>query len=926
MTRNTAMGDGLGSRKSVGYDRGVEAKNTQKTDARRAKADQAAAEALRPGPLIRWHGLLASAVVIAAAALAYNNSYRCVWALDDFDSILHNQKVRAFSKFDQRSLWDRFEDALQSVPNTSVSGRPLVSLTLALNYRLAEAKAQAYDNDRPHSPDTGRGFAGLTGYNIETYHVVNLLIHIVAALLLLGVVRRTLVTYRLKPFFGPVAATVVAAAITVLWTVHPLQTESVTYVIQRLEAVVAIFMLASLYCVIRGRHAASMARRYVWYVLAVIMSLLGMASKEVAAIMPLLIVVYDMIFLRPKFAESTNRLVAIGPSLLMLISSGLVVFGCYKLLLAIHKGEAGGVLAFGAILMVALPLLGGSIWHLLKLKGEQPQERNLTVGVHVALALTVFLFGFLWSTGPRDETAGFSDNMMKLIGPIPYGLTQPEVITQYLKLTFYPADQCLDYAWPLAARNNALGELSYAELDRIIPYGILILVLLVASVVALWKAPVMGFLGAWFFIILAPTSSFIPLADLIFEHRMYMPLAAIIALVVGGAFVLGRMLLGGGAALTPGRDDSAAGAAPPVVELKAAPAPVLPVGIGVSLVIVAAAILTMVTWERNEVYAKDANIYQDTVNKRPTNARAHSNLGYCLANESNKIDADARALELAGKPQEAAQKHAEAAAMFERAMNQFANAIRLDPNFHDAYHNRAVLRAQKGQFDMAEADFRAAIRIYPRHFRAHNGLAGILANKGDNAGAEAEYKESIRWFPDFLDAHVNYSMLLERLGRHAEAMLHLSEAVRINAKHAEAYHMMASILLNQGKEQEACAVMAQCIALRPDFVPVRLNLAWVLAVSANPAVRNPQAAAMALGDVMKIPGADRDIEALRVAAAVAAANGKFPDAVAAASQCVNIAQQANAPQQFLAAVRGQLNEYQQGRPLVIQSQPQQPAN
>ena len=90
---------------------------------------------------------------------------------------------------------------------SGLSGRPILSLSLALNYALG-------------------------GYKVFGYHVFNLAVHILAALALYSIVRRTLLCERLKKRFGNYAA-VLAWIIAAIWLVHPVQTESVTYIIQR---------------------------------------------------------------------------------------------------------------------------------------------------------------------------------------------------------------------------------------------------------------------------------------------------------------------------------------------------------------------------------------------------------------------------------------------------------------------------------------------------------------------------------------------------------------------------------------------------------------------------------------------------------------------------------------------------------------------
>ena len=139
--------------------------------------------------------------------------------------------------------------------------------------------------------------------NVWGYHAVNLAIHVLAAWTLFGVTRRTLLLPPLHYRFG-LAATPLALAVAMLWTLHPLQTEAVTYVIQRTEALAGLFYLLVLYCVVRG---AMSTRSIFWYIAATVSCLLGMATKEVMATAPLLVLLYDRTFLAGSFREALRR-------------------------------------------------------------------------------------------------------------------------------------------------------------------------------------------------------------------------------------------------------------------------------------------------------------------------------------------------------------------------------------------------------------------------------------------------------------------------------------------------------------------------------------------------------------------------------------------------------------------------------------------
>ena len=157
----------------------------------------------------------------------------------------------------------------------TVSGRPVLNLSLALNYAAS-------------------------GYGAWSYHALNLAIHLAAALVLFGIVRRTLErTGHPRPLGS-------ALAIALIWAVHPLTTEAVTYVVQRAESLMGLFYLVTLYCFIRGAGAGGeepgSKSRPSWLGLSWLACLLGVGTKEVMVSAPVAVLLYDRTFLAGSWA------------------------------------------------------------------------------------------------------------------------------------------------------------------------------------------------------------------------------------------------------------------------------------------------------------------------------------------------------------------------------------------------------------------------------------------------------------------------------------------------------------------------------------------------------------------------------------------------------------------------------------------------
>src|SRR6516225_7891086 len=205
---------------------------------------------------------LAALLLLALAALAaYHNSFSGPFIFDDTRSIVVNPDTRHLAT------------TLRGDPQINPS-RPLLRVSLWINYALG-------------------------GQEVRGYHVLNLVLHLLAAWTLWALARRMLESPALRDRYGQ-QAWGLALAIALLWTVHPLQTESVTYVVQRTEVLAGWFYLLTLYSVARSASAAGW-RVSAWSVAAVVSCLLGMASKETVATAPLLTLAMDRIFYAPSW-------------------------------------------------------------------------------------------------------------------------------------------------------------------------------------------------------------------------------------------------------------------------------------------------------------------------------------------------------------------------------------------------------------------------------------------------------------------------------------------------------------------------------------------------------------------------------------------------------------------------------------------------
>jgi Flp pilus assembly protein TadD len=343
--------------------------------------------------------------------------------------------------------------------------------------------------------------------------------------------------------------------------------------------------------------------------------------------------------------------------------------------------------------------------------------------------------------------------------------TEAGVIVHYLRLCFWPRPLVIDYFdWPIAL-----------WLTDALVSGALVVVLLGATVWALRRRPWLGFLGAWFFILLAPTSSFLPsVGEVAAERRMYLPSAAVVTMAVVGAFVLGKRLF------------------------------YKPQGVALGCVAAGAVVVlfTSMTIQRNQDYRSDATIWQDAVEKRPNNPRAHNNLGLALAQ--------------AGRLPE--------------AISHYEQALGIQPDFAEAHNNLALALVHLGRLREAIEHWEQAVRIKPDYVEARNNLGLALAQAGRLPEAISHYEQALRVDPDFAEAHCNLGNALFQAGKLQEAIGQYQQALRIKVDYAEAHYNLGVVLERLGQVQEAVGHYEQALRLRPDFVQAQKALVRARAV------------------------------------------------------------------------------------------------
>ncbi|NVN98791.1 MAG: tetratricopeptide repeat protein [Geobacteraceae bacterium] len=452
--------------------------------------------------------------ILLLGFLAYSNTFTSPFIFDDLPNISANPLVRDFS--------------LHAIRDAFTTRRGVGIVTFQLNYLLAKD-------------------------SVVFYHLTNLLIHLgnsILVLLLLRLMLKT-ATYGAPKGGGSQASFPLPFFVALLFAVHPLQTQAVTYIIQRFASLATLFYLLAVFTYLKARveqkesGRAFTARSLVFMCVTALSAFLAVNTKEIAFTIPAAIVLTELVF----FGASPRKLSLIG-------------FG-------------------GVSLLAAL---------LIKLS---------TYGTSVLTAL-------------NDAT-----RVQSIASRTDYMFTQFRVIVTYIRLIFFPANQRVEYDYPLLK----------SFLDWRVFCSFLLIVLLIGLAGYLLKSDadrtspyrrIAAFGILWFFLTLSIESSFIPIIDLIFEHRVYLPMFGALTTIISLVSILAEKSGFGLARLC-------------------------------RVLFLIAIIFGGATFARNSVWGSELSLWTDNVAKSPQSGRAWHHLGAAYIskrNPSEALAATVRSIEL----------------------------------------------------------------------------------------------------------------------------------------------------------------------------------------------------------------------------------------------------------------------------------------
>jgi len=374
------------------------------------------------------------------------------------------------------------------------------------------------------------------------------------------------------------------------------------------------------------------------------------------------------------------------------------------------------------------------------------------------------------------------ESLMTTTYPEPYYfLTQVRIMMTYIRLSFIPINQNLEYDYPLT---KSLLDLPFLA-------SLLVLVIILIAAFKLFKRyRVISFSIFWFFITILPESSLIHVKKtFIFEHWLYLPLAGYSLFLASTTYqLLGKKNFKSMAALL--------------------------------LVVVMA--YSALTYARNFLWKDEFTLWGDTIRKSPQMPRPYLILGEAYDAKGEHDEAISnynKALKFI--PDNAHPYNSRGIAYaakgdYDMAILDYERAIGLDPKFAEAYNNRGVSYAGKGDYDRAISDYDKAIQMIPILAHAYNNRGIAYAAKGNFVRAISDYDKAIELNPIYVEAYDNRGAIYFNEGAYDKAISDFSKAIQLHRNDLEAYQARASIYNKTGEYDKAILDYDKIIQIKPD--------------------------------------------------------------------------------------------------------------
>ena len=613
--------------------------------------------------------------------LIYSNTFHSDFVFDDEIYIIQNPAIKDFSYFlDPLKVLDltQFTGDFTYAFITRIAGY----FTFALNYHFH-------------------------GLDVTGYHVVNLLIHIINALLVYFLIRLIFET----PFFSDITMGhtssplltpgVFALCSALIFVSHPVQTQAVTYIIQRWTSLATLFFLLSIFAYVKSRLSGLRPVKYTLYAVSFISALAAMLVKEISFTLPVMIALIEFFLFQGEYRK---RVLALAPFFLTM-------------------------LVIPSALFIA--------------KGDFSLE-DISDSLHTL--------------------ASFPD-----VSRTDYLFTQFRVIVTYIRLLFLPIDQNLDYDYPVY-HSFVAPPVFFSFLFLLFLFSLGIYCFFRSkdkAVEGRHELRIISLGILWFFITLSIESSIIPIKDIIFEHRLYLPSVGFVMAVMGTVAIIIRRA---------GRRTVS----------KAI----------MAIIVCSVFVLGGAAYARNRVWKTNVSLWEDVVKKSPSKARPHNNLGVAYDKEGR----------------------------LDNAINEYLLTIQIDPAYQEAHYNLGVAYDKKGRTDDAVRELLKAIQISPAYGQAHNNLGIIYGKMGRTKDAIREFLIVKQITPDSAKAYNNLGIMYARQGRTRDAIMEFLTAIQLNPDYVDAHYNLGLTYKKQGRLDEAIREFQTTLRLNPKHKGARKNL------------------------------------------------------------------------------------------------------
>jgi tetratricopeptide (TPR) repeat protein len=630
-------------------------------------------------------------LLILSSTGIYFNSLKGSFQFDDVP-LINNQWIADLESFNQFVKFSSFEN------------RPVLLWTYALNNSLGKNKEFGF-------------------------HLVNLMLHIGVTLLIFFSILKTASFYRsLNNTHNKSPGTKNSTGIWIfplitalIFSLHPLNTDSISYISSRSAVLATFFYLFSLYLFLNlfspVKNKTSLANNLALISLVVGTIYLSLASKLIAATLPLLMGFWYFVFSKKNTEELWKK--------------------------------SWTYLLFILILIAALFSLG--------------------------------------------EFYKAKDQGLELYGQLPYLLIQTKVIVfYYLKLFLFPFNLSVDSGMPFSSINE----------DPLIALAIFIILGLVVVVIRsrnLWLLA--G--TAWFFITLAPTSSFVPLNDLAVEHRTYLPMTLGVCMALGWG--ISRLYS------------------------------ICRFGF-LSLIIIA---FSLTTITRNSDWISEISLWEDVAKKNPSSSRAHNNLGKAYFEKGDLTRATYHfEKSIANIPKFIEDKfNLKSAEEFlsrkKAPVNSDNSSLRIAAELVEPHYNLASIYLDQGKLGLAEKEYLITLSLRPHHSSAKIGLGSVYNKKGIYEKAENLYRQAIEDTESqnnkksFPLAHLNLGEVYGKTGRISLAITEWEKAIQHDPSLVPAHFNLGTAYMMQGEFDQAEKYLLKCLKMSNKHEPALFNLALV---------------------------------------------------------------------------------------------------